>query len=76
MWLRPCQLLHGERGGFSAAFTLAFRLSESSRETSEEASFQELEEMLQRARGSLREGGELGGGSLSGGEREGKALDS
>lgn len=74
VWFRPCQPLHGDMGGFSVAFTLAFRLSGSSRDASEEASCQEVvEEMLERARGSLREGGKVGRVDLSGGE---KALDS
>lgn len=76
VWLRPCQPLHGEPGGFRAAFTLAFRLSESSRDTSDEASLQELEEMLERPRGSLTEGGTFGAGSLRGGERGGNVPDS
>lgn len=76
VWLRPCQVLRGELGGFRAACTLAFRLSERSRDMSEEASFQDVEETLDRPRGSLGEGGKGGGGSLRGGERAGRVLDS
>lgn len=52
--LRPCQAWSGEGGGCSAACTLAFKLSESSREASEKVLCQE--ERLERAEEILWEG--------------------
>ncbi len=72
--LRPCQVWSGDGGSSIAACTLAFKLSESSREVSEKLFCQE--EMLERAEVFLWEGGGEPWRieSLRGGERGGGVL--
>lgn len=56
--LRPCQAWSGDGGGSSAACTLAFKLSESSRDVSEKVLCQE--ERLERAEEFFWEGDKEG----------------